>query len=333
MIFNVIDVRKELNAVQSTSRGTLSTAGWYRVAECKSPVYFYNMEIVLIKSLQNNKSETHKIMLNSTRGDKCNIDSYDISIEQNISKFRLTNDGTKLYAEIYYNVSHANPIDVILSNHSRSGDEWQAITPTLTSETVEGVTVTTAYDIPANASPVTDLDLAKYLPLTGGKLTGGLDISMSTPYIDFVSDNAKDYTIRVIEGSKGVLDIMNGDNAGKRLRIDTNSLTGVNTPLHTGNMASHVLPLTGGTINITNNMDFRRASDVVIGVKNTTSDGKTSYISMQAAGAANNVYIGNNDGEPYVIGKTVGYILHTGNSAKVVINKTAPSDESALWVY
>lgn len=62
-----------------------------------------------------------------------------------------------------------------------------------------------------------------------------------------------------------------------------------------------------------------------------------SLVRFLTSGGANLGCLGFNGSDDAVVvgydGQTRGSILHTGNSAKVVINSTAPSDTSALWVY
>jgi len=61
-----------------------------------------------------------------------------------------------------------------------------------------------------------------------------------------------------------------------------------------------------------------------------------SLVRFLTSGGANLGYLGFNGSDDAVVvgydGQTRGSILHTGNSAKVVINSTAPSDTSALWI-
>lgn len=162
--------QNKLNAIQTTSSGTLSEAGWYRVAEYKdsneaniSGSQGNSCEITIKRNAIYADNEYHKLRLMALQGDIKFTDIEHKSNTQTITKMRYAIDKTNLiaYIEIYYNFSNVNGcIFEINSLMSPSGKQWQAITPTLTSETVDGVTVTTTYDIPANASPVTDLDLA-----------------------------------------------------------------------------------------------------------------------------------------------------------------------------
>lgn len=164
------------------------------------------------------------------------------------------------------------------------------------------------------------------LPLTGGRLTGGVDISMATPFIDFVSDDSKDYTIRFIENGRGVLDIINGDNNGKRLRIDTDALTGVNIPLHSGNYSEYALPNTGGEI--------AAPKTAPLSVHNSSTDGTNIFLAFKL-NTSTLGYLGFKGADnPVVYSANMGTktLHHDGNSAKVHIGTSAPSDTSALWI-
>lgn len=75
------------------------------------------------------------------------------------------------------------------------------------------------------------------------------------------------------------------------------------------------------------------ANDTVMGIKNTTANANRVYFGLYAQGLSSTAYIGAQDGKPHIGGADGwGYILHTGNSAKVHIGTAAPSDTSALWV-
>ena len=159
----------KIDNIQTTSRATLSQAGWYRVAEyktsgvdnakgneansCKLTLKvlgtfstFYEIALTSIYSVQEFNVITSKTRNNVHR----------------ITKVRYTvESGVGAYLEVYFtegvNVAMHCTVDGV-QDYYRA---WKAITPTLTAETVDGVTVTTTYDIPSNASPVTDLDLAQ----------------------------------------------------------------------------------------------------------------------------------------------------------------------------
>ena len=97
--------------------------------------------------------------------------------------------------------------------------------------------------------------------------------------------------------------------------------------LHTGNMADHVLPKSGGRVE---NVTFGEA----LKVKRTDAyDSVTTY--ENSTGVLGYIGMGNTE-KPIYTDKTKAKtyeILHTGNSAKVVVSQTAPSDTNALWVW
>lgn len=165
--------------IQTVSGATLSSVGWYRVAEYLtngaeniSTGSLANSVMLFIKrNRQNNDNEQHLLLLESISGKQSFVSLSSKSNIQIITKARYTYnlEESKVYLEIYYNGTVANFCNFEISHTDRdkvgtSGNRywWYAITPTLTEETVEGVTVTTTYDIPANATPLT----------TGNKPTG-----------------------------------------------------------------------------------------------------------------------------------------------------------------
>lgn len=165
------EFEEALAQVQSTSSGTLITSGWYRIAEyaaygahkrgtssngCKLAIRAYtsvgNSEIRKFELYTKKDVQTFKPVL-------CD------GIAQYFTKLRYTYDDNKAYIEAYLsdtNVSDNKLVHITISEAQSNSYYWCAITPLLTEETVEGVTVTTTYDIPANAVPVTDLDLVQF---------------------------------------------------------------------------------------------------------------------------------------------------------------------------
>jgi hypothetical protein len=174
MIFNEVTRRlfdsavKKLQGnidnIQTTSRATLSTAGWYRVAEYKGIAnsvggYYTNgCELIIRRISQATYGEMHVIRLMSIGSEQKFVSESDISGGHRFTKCRYTYEGTAAYLEVYYSYSEPNGVHFTVVGGVDSHYCWQAITPTLTSENVDGVTVTTTYDIPANASPVTETD-------------------------------------------------------------------------------------------------------------------------------------------------------------------------------
>ena len=165
-------------------------------------------------------------------------------------------------------------------------------------------------------------DLAKYLPLTGGKVTGNIEVtSDGVKDRDITLSNSKRKVIsRVSDGGVYVLhDVTNGK------RIIESTANGTNTFNGT---ASGNLPLTSGSAKT---LEVR--ANTVLKVNNT---GGGDYTWLQFLNGDTTLgYIGYNKNKvPLVsIDGTPSTLLHTGNSAKVVVSSTAPSDTSALWVY
>lgn len=160
-------LNNRIDQIQTTSSGTLSQAGWYRVAKYDVQSHTNggsgNGCIIHISNFySNNNSESHTIQLRSTYGNQefDSLGSKSSYVTRLFSKIRYTHDANKAYIEVYYAINSSNPAYFKVNSGDILG-YWQAITPVLTSETVEGVTITCTYDIPANASPVTDLDLAQ----------------------------------------------------------------------------------------------------------------------------------------------------------------------------
>lgn len=162
-------IKSALDSIQTTSSGTLSQAGWYRVAEYKG-LYSIDVngycsnscELDIKKMSSGTDTDYYKLELISTnnkqsfacKSSKCN--------NQTITQIRYVKGANNIaYIEVYHNVNKADKCFFEITHGHDYQNLWQAITPTLTSETVDGVTVTTTYDIPSNASPVTDLDLAQ----------------------------------------------------------------------------------------------------------------------------------------------------------------------------
>lgn len=151
----------KIDSIQTTSSDTLSEAGWYRVAQMADR---YPSAVIVSASNRYNMGGCDNIVLyaeGSYHNETIHVISSSVTNTHLFTKARIVYDESYSYFEIYYNYANPNPCFFNISNISRSTTSflWQAITPTLTAEEVDGVTVITTYDIPANASPMTDLDL------------------------------------------------------------------------------------------------------------------------------------------------------------------------------
>lgn len=172
-LFNAIVKKLQggIDSIQTTSRATLSQAGWYRVAEyaggsvtnCQG-FYANSCKLFIEMGAAARNGETHILQLLSAYQ---NQDIYTLGSTRHntssnlaVTKCRYTYDGTKAYLEVYYALSVSNAFIFRIAEGEDSKYAWKAITPTLTAETVDGVTVTITYDIPSNATPVNSVNLA-----------------------------------------------------------------------------------------------------------------------------------------------------------------------------
>ncbi len=96
--------------------------------------------------------------------------------------------------------------------------------------------------------------------------------------------------------------------------------------LHTGNMANHVLPKSGGKLSTSVSSPLT--------LESTTTD-STNIVFNGASGTLGHIgFVGANTPAVWNSDSVTWYnLLHTGNSAKVVVSQTAPSDTTALWVW
>lgn len=151
-----------LNAVQTTSKGSLTAAGWYRVAEYASTTSSAsgtqgNSCTLVIK---NNNGNYHKVFLESSYASQKFVVTESLAKTHVFTKIRYVKQGTTAYLEVYFDSSTKYSCAFTVSNGNDYYFNWKAITPVLTEETVDGATVTATYDIPAYASPINDNDLA-----------------------------------------------------------------------------------------------------------------------------------------------------------------------------
>lgn len=186
--------------------GYLSEPGWYRAATYNSNNQTSArgsaanaVEFNIKRSFNNNAPEEHQILLVGQYRQQHFKSLYDCSIsnQQLITKIRYVWTDTKAYIDIYYNATTRNGLSVSINKDKDAvGYDWElcgeAYLP-LVEEMIEGETVSTIYEIPANANLATDLDLQNYLPLSGGRIEGNgshpLSIKGSqTPvYLDFLN--------------------------------------------------------------------------------------------------------------------------------------------------
>lgn len=149
-------INSGLNRLQNVSSATLYNSGWYRVAQASAGNLagllgggISSCKLIIGRSFSNHNNEHHELQFLSTFQNQHIISVCNKSNTQIITKARYVYFEPLLtsWLEIYYNASINNNIGIKVTD----GFGWQAITPTLTEETVEGVTVVTTCDIPANA--------------------------------------------------------------------------------------------------------------------------------------------------------------------------------------
>ena len=142
--------------------------GWYRFAE-----YIGSMsqiqgsssnscEIIIKRNYASVWNEEHKLLLQSRFQQQKFVSIYNNSNENShiITKIRYVHTSDRAYLDVYHSSNSANWVTVTLNNGKDILSTWQAISsPYLVAESTEGETVSTVFDIPANANPVTDLDL------------------------------------------------------------------------------------------------------------------------------------------------------------------------------
>ena len=179
----------------------------------------------------------------------------------------------------------------------------------------------------------TDAELANYLPLIGGILGNGTD---HYPLV-IKGNNSKRALIGFRDADNATLGYLGIFGADNPVFIKSDS-SGTGTSyalLHTGNMASHVLPLTGGTL--TDVLRFAKVSngnaylqknhtadtDNGFYVADTSKDGKLARLEVSAKNQKAS-FTGDD--------RVAKELYHSGNSARVHIGTTAPSDTSALWI-
>lgn len=295
----------KIDNIQTTSRATLSTAGWYRVAEYKPTI---NVEsslrgiasnsctLILKRRYNSRNSEHHEIKLLSRFEVQrfVSVNSNALSGNKHITKVRYAYTTDTAYIEIYYDHSGSNGLLCEIADAIDMNGIWKAITPTLTSETVDGVTVTTTYDIPANASPVTETDgnitvdtgsEVKRATVTAKNNWGSVSLFTGTTGNHGVySDTFEKWLLRI-------------DKATGEVYIDPTAL-------------ANYLPKSGGTVG---KIKVEKAGDSPMEVSRT--DANLSIIKFSGIDGALG-YLGFNGVNNPEFRQTDGYsrtLLHTGN--------------------
>lgn len=163
--------RNELERLGTHSDLNLNQEGWYRIAHTKVGVeylayasYTQSLEIKIARAYNDNNNELHLIRMGATYGKFAFASIFDQSNEQLFTKIRYTfTSELDCYIEVYYSSNSINHTSIEVSDGGAFYGAWKAITPILTEETVDGVTVVSIYDIPANSSLVTDWEFIGYV--------------------------------------------------------------------------------------------------------------------------------------------------------------------------
>ena len=173
-VFDNFAPRSVIDTLHSYGTNTWRTSGWYRIAE-------YNAKDGVLATLkgakgngcllafkgeyQKDRNSEYLIKFSSAynrqRFDLISAVTYlDTNV---ITKIRYTYNETemKAYIEVYYAVDTINAIYTEILAMTDRTNSWKGVTPYLTEETVDGVTVVTTFDIPANAIPATSIDIAR----------------------------------------------------------------------------------------------------------------------------------------------------------------------------
>jgi hypothetical protein len=175
------------------TKAHLASQGWYRIAKYKGSstneargVFGNSCDIIIKRMFMNQSTEEHRLLLKSRFQVQKFVSISNFSYESNIiNKIRYVYDSTSAYIDIYYNAASENPTAFMINNgRDFSTIYWETVSPYLVDETIEGETVSTVFDIPANANPVTDLDLVK---MSGVVKT--IDVDSSYIWDDVVGGN------------------------------------------------------------------------------------------------------------------------------------------------
>lgn len=331
--------QNKLDNIQSTSKGVLSKVGWYRVAEYE-PIIPDGLtgsranccDLMIKRNFSNNWNEYHLLRFRSTHNNHEIISLDSKSTVCLVKKIRHTTDSTKSYLEIYYDSSLANTVDIIITSPMDEVGVWKAITPTLTSETVEGVNVTCEYDIPANAKPVTDLDIDNRmgnLPITisilkyAESLVNSVKNGVYNYHLDGVTvddlPNANHCfdSVTIMVRYDGVTVILWGNSSASDIAVNylyNSTWSGWKTLATTADLANY-LPKTGGRLtgalegeSAINNGYFQiiknSSSDADYGTKFFDIDKNGNYVALEMSAISKQLY--------FLDGTSMQNIFHTG---------------------
>ena len=211
----------------STVRANVKDTGWYRIAQVQSQ-NGYSCVISLKRRYNLPAPEYQKVQFLRAYTNVKFVPIASISDSHIWTQMRMTRDNAsgKDYIEVYQNVnSNANMWVVTIEDAlgSIAADNWKTMSPELTQETVDGVTVVTSVNLPANLdldffarkdgsnvtgtwSNLTTGNAIKatqdsngkvikdtYLPMSGGTITGNLRLKGSGNYGNTLNFGDGDY--------------------------------------------------------------------------------------------------------------------------------------------
>lgn len=339
-------VKTAIDNIQTTSARTMQANGWYRIAYRDGNTQIYDNSCFIALKKSSSRAESHLLRLEATNlGAKFSIISsrVDDAVQfHTMKKIRYTYDSAKSYIEVYCSSAistygfAATLFDVVNAQLT----PWKGLNFEETSETLDGVTVTTTYDIPANASPVTDLDLdARTVPQIVAVGTNLNDCTENGIY--FFTGNATQYAnVPNSSANNGIMQVYRYSDVRivQRYTSVTQGTTyervlGSNgwkdwTTLATTADLANYLPLSGGTVTKGSVLSFGKTDDSTL----------SGDLGIGFYGNAFEIWErgGENRGAKLDLSKCAGgtgsELLHTGNSAKVAIQSTAPTDTTSLWV-
>lgn len=312
--------KETVDSIQTTSRATLSQAGWYRVAEYEAdnPAAIkgsrgQSCALVIKRSYTDMNNESHLILYSITYN---RVEIKSVMSQVNVAgltKTRVTYDGQKAYLEVYYSLNVQNNMSYTVLFPQDYSYCWKTIDAVATAETVDGVTVTTTYDIPSNATPVTDLDVG-YLSkaivwsrLWTSVLSVGTGVyrigSAEIPYItDLPSGVSKNCVL-------WLLVFKDTDENSYLLRQPSSNTTWVGSQY--GSKLSWSNPL-ATTADLANYLDKRTGGDISGSIRLLTSD--ASIIQHELRNSVRQVYQLVNGGGYYY--------LHDGTNGGHIITST-----------
>lgn len=164
-------IKAGLDAIQSMSKASLSTAGWYRVAKLS-----YGHQFTIILSINNFYShggaDCYNILINYVSQSYYKIT--DLSNQARMyhlfTGLRVTRDTNSdaMYLEVYYNYDQSNWCQFSVTNlgaglhNDNANIVFKAIAPEPTEETVEGVSIYITHDIPSSSELAVITDTEGY---------------------------------------------------------------------------------------------------------------------------------------------------------------------------